>query len=74
MLDSLQQNDPEGYRHLTTIVEGCGHWMNRADTAAIEWMNDFERNPRPKRIVWRQEESGLRDCFYNLSYAPSTVN
>ena len=67
LLDSLQQNDPEGYRHLTTIVEGCGHWMNRADTAAIEWMNDFERNPRPKRIVWRQEESGLRDCFYNLS-------
>lgn len=67
LLDSLQQNDPEGYRHLTTIVEGCGHWMNRADTVAIEWMNDFERNPRPKRIVWRQEESGLRDCFYNLS-------
>jgi hypothetical protein len=41
--------------------------MNRADTAAIEWINDFERNPRPEYIVWRQEESGLRDCFYNLS-------
>lgn len=72
MMDSLEQSEPanynpKGYAHKTTIVEGCGHWMNRADTAAIEWINDFERNPRPEYIVWRQEESGLRDCFYNLS-------
>lgn len=67
MMDSLQNADSEGYIHKTTIVKDCGHWMNRADTAAIEWMNDFVRNPYPKRIVWRQEESGLRDCFYNLS-------
>ena len=67
MMDSLQTSDPNGYTHLTTIVQGCGHWMNRADTAAIEWINDFERNPRPELIIWRQEESGLRDCFYNLS-------
>ena len=67
MMDSLQTSDPNGYAHLTTIVQGCGHWMNRADTAAIEWINDFERNPRPELIIWRQEESGLRDCFYNLS-------
>lgn len=67
LMGSLQKADTEGYRHQTTIVAGCGHWMNRADTAAIEWMNDFVRNPRPQRIVWRQEESGLRDCFYNLS-------
>lgn len=73
MLDSLQNADSEGYIHKTTIVEGCGHWMNRADTAAIEWMNDFTRNPHPKRIVWRQEESGLRDCFYNLSIPEGTA-
>lgn len=67
LMDSLQRNDPEGYPHKTTIVGGCGHWMNRKDTMAIEWLDDYIRNPRPKRIVWRQEESGLRDCFYNIS-------
>lgn len=66
VLDSLQKADPDGYRHKTTIVEGCGHWMNRADTAAIGWLSRHVRNPYPKRIVWRQEESGMRDCFYNL--------
>ena len=66
-LDSLQGADADGYVHKTTIVKGCGHWMNRADTAAIAWMSEFERNPYPTHIVWRQEESGLRDCFYNLS-------
>ena len=66
-LDSLQGTDTDGYVHKTTIVKGCGHWMNRADTASIAWMSEFERNPYPEHIVWRQEESNLRDCFYNLS-------
>ena len=65
-MDSLQAEDSEGYIHKTTIVPGCGHWMNRADTAAIEWLSQFERNPYPKRIVWRQEGSNLRSTFYNL--------
>lgn len=67
MMDSLQHDDPKGYPHKTTIVKGCGHWMNRQDTIAIEWLSGYTRTPRPKRIVWRQEESGLRDCFYNIS-------
>lgn len=66
-MDSLQTADPEGYAHQTTIVQGCGHWMNRADTAAVEWMSHFVRQPYPRRVVWRQEPSCLRDCFYNLS-------
>lgn len=65
-MDSLQAEDSEGYIHKTTIVPGCGHWMNRADTAAIKWLSQFERNPYPKRIVWRQEGSNLRSTFYNL--------
>ncbi len=67
ILDSLQTDDPQGYPHLTTIVKGCGHWMERADTAAIEWMSDFVRNPYPQKVVWRQEETCQSDHFYYLS-------
>ncbi|MDR1757312.1 MAG: alpha/beta hydrolase [Culturomica sp.] len=66
-LDSLQNADPDGYRHTTHIVPGVGHWMNSADTAAVEWMAQFRRNPYPGRIVWRQEESNPRRHFYYLS-------
>ena len=62
-MNSLQRLDPEGYRHEGHIVEGCGHWMNRADTAAISWMEKFTRNPYPHKIVWQQEEV-LRPSFY----------
>ncbi len=62
-MDSLQHADPEGYQHEGHIVEGCGHWMNRADTAAITWMEKFTRNPYPHKIVWQQEEV-LRPSFY----------
>lgn len=66
-LDSLQAADPAGYVHDVHIVPGSGHWMNRADSVAVPWMAKFVRNPRPSRIVWRQEETGLRPAFYWLS-------
>ncbi len=62
-MDSLRRCDPEGYIHETHIVEGKGHWMDRADTAAVEWMSRFQRNPFPRKIVWRQEEK-TRGWFY----------
>lgn len=65
-LDLLHNADSKGYIHQTNIVKGCGHWMNRVDTAAISWMKEFKREPYPNRVVWRQEESNLRDCFYYL--------
>ena len=65
-LDSLQRNDPEGYVHGGQIVPGMGHWMMRADTAAIPWMAQYRRNPYPKTIVWQQEEV-LRPSFYWVS-------
>ena len=65
-LDSLQHADNEGYIHGGTIVKDCGHWMNRADTAAITWMAKYQRNPYPKKIVWQQEEV-LRQSFYWIS-------
>ena len=65
MMDSLQQAEPEGYIHETHIVKGKGHWMDRADTAAIAWMTKYKRNALPKKIVWRQEEV-MRPFMYWL--------
>lgn len=65
-LDSLQREDPEGYIHGGQIVPGMGHWMMRADTAAISWMEQYQRNPYPKKIIWEQEEV-LRPSFYWVS-------
>ena len=64
-MDSLQQADPEGYQHETHIMPGMGHWMNRADTAAVPWMAKYKRNPYPRKVVWQQEEV-LRPSFYWL--------
>ena len=65
MMDSLQQAEPEGYIHETHIVKGKGHWMDRADTAAIAWMTKYKRNALPKKIDWRQEEV-MRPFMYWL--------
>jgi hypothetical protein len=65
-MDSLQQADPEGYIHQTHIMDGMGHWMMRADTAAVAWMAQYRRNPYPTDIVWQQEEV-LRENFYWIS-------
>lgn len=62
-MDSLQQADPEGYIHETHIVKGMGHWMQRVDTVAVDWMAQYQRNPYPKKIVWQQEEV-RRPSFY----------
>lgn len=55
-LDSLQSDDPDGYIHDTHVLEGKPHWMDLEDAAAVKWMSQFERNPYPDKIVWRQEE------------------
>ena len=54
MLRELQHNDPEGYIHDVQIHEGLGHWMERRDTVAIEWMSQFSRTPYPQKVVWNQ--------------------
>lgn len=55
-MDSLHAADPEGYIHEGHIVKGKAHWMDRVDTVAVDWMAKYQRNPYPKRIVWRQAE------------------
>lgn len=65
-LDSLQQKTPEGYVHETHIVRGKGHWMDREDAAALQWMQSYRRNAYPKHVVWQQEEE-TRQHFYWLT-------
>jgi hypothetical protein len=56
MLDSLQQLDPGGYKHVVQLHEGRPHWMNREDSVAVPWMISFRRNPVPSRVVWKQDD------------------
>jgi poly(3-hydroxybutyrate) depolymerase len=53
-LDKLQAGDPTGYEHFVKIHEGKGHWMNLEDKAALPWLADFNRNPVPEKVVWKQ--------------------
>ena len=55
-LRDLRNNDPEGYPHLVTIHQGKGHWMELLDTVAISWMDNYKRNPYPKKVVWKQDD------------------
>ena len=63
VMDSLQNDYPNGYIHETHILDGKGHWMDGEDAAALPWMQKYTRNPYPKSIVWRQEEV-LEENFY----------
>ncbi len=65
-LDSLQKSDPDGYIHEGHIIAGKGHWMDRVDTMAVEWMSRNRRIPYPGKIIWRQEEV-THTHFYYLS-------
>ena len=56
VMDSLANVEPLNYIHETHIVPGKGHWMEQADTVAVDWMANFEREPLPSHVVWRQED------------------
>lgn len=64
-MDSLAKTAPGGYVHATHILPAKGHWMDRADTAAIAWMARFRRTVNPRRVVWRQEQV-VRPALYWL--------
>ena len=56
MLNELQNKDPFGYKHFVKIHKNMGHWMGGLDTSGIRWISQFERNPYPKKVVWRQDD------------------
>jgi len=65
-LDQLQKDDPGGYVHEVRLHPNMGHWMNREDADAVDWMAKFTRNPIPDKVVWKQS-SVTHDGFYWLA-------
>jgi hypothetical protein len=65
-LAALQRADPGGYVHDVQIRPGKGHWMDGQDASAIPWMAKFVRDPRPRRIVWVQDDV-VEPRFYWLA-------
>ena len=61
----LKEANPVGYEHQVVVHEGKGHWMEREEAAALDWLAQFERNPHPKNIVWVQDDV-LHNQFYWL--------
>jgi hypothetical protein len=55
-LDALRDADPAGYPHQVEVHAGLPHWMNLADGVSIPFVQGFERDPAPPRVVWRQPE------------------
>ncbi|MDD2599457.1 MAG: alpha/beta hydrolase [Kiritimatiellae bacterium] len=62
----LHAADPAGYRHVVKLHKGLGHWMNREDAVALEWMAQFTREPCPQKVVWKQDDV-THTQFYWLS-------
>jgi hypothetical protein len=65
-LAALQRADPGGYVHDVQIRPGKGHWMDGQDASAIPWMAKYVRDPRPRRIVWVQDDV-VEPRFYWLA-------
>ena len=63
-LAALQDGDPGGYHHLVEIFPGKGHWMDRLDAAAVDWMSRYTREPVPKRVVWRQDDVRHKSFYW----------
>jgi hypothetical protein len=88
LLDSLQNADPGGYKHLVQLHEGRAHWMNKEDTVAVSWLASFRRNTIPEKIVWKQDDVHHLNFYWlavpkgsaqtggeiNASYAGNRIN
>jgi predicted esterase len=68
-IEELRKADPGGYESWTSVHENLPHWMNTEDKAAIPWMQKFQRNPLPTRVVWHQDNV-THQRFYWLAVPP----
>lgn len=70
-LAALRTSDPEGYDHVAKLHAGKGHWMDRDDAEAIDWLAARVRPSKPPaRVVWKQDDV-THDRLYWLSMARS---
>lgn len=71
-LDELEINNPGFYLHQVQIHDGLGHWMNKKEAVALPWMKNFERNPIPKKVVWKQDNRN-HSSFYWISVPEKSI-
>ena len=69
-LKELRKADPGGYPHWAKIYEGKGHWLDREDAKAVEWMAQFTRKRFPDRVAWKQDDV-THARFYWLAVPPN---
>lgn len=72
LLEILYNQDPDGYKHDLTIHEGKGHWMELQDAVALPWMQQYQRNPFPEKVVWKQDDVH-HEQFYWLEVGKSNI-
>ncbi|GAB5555567.1 MAG: hypothetical protein Sapg2KO_51580 [Saprospiraceae bacterium] len=65
LLADLATDNPNNYVHDVQIHEDKGHWMDLKDAVALPWMQNYQRNPIPERVVWKQTSTPV-DLFYWL--------
>ncbi|MEQ6117889.1 hypothetical protein [Reichenbachiella sp. MALMAid0571] len=70
ILKNLHKQDSAGYKYMVKIPKGKGHWMQLEDAVALPWMQQFIRNPIPKKVVWRQDDV-MHSRFYWLEVPES---
>ena len=62
-IQALQEQDPRFYNYEVKVHEGRAHWMDGDDAIALDWMDNFTRNPNPKKIVWHQDSTVTTNSF-----------
>lgn len=68
-LEALQEQDPGGYTHWVKIFPEYGHWMQKEDAVALDWMQAYRRVKYPQKIVWKQDDV-MHQRFYWLKASP----
>jgi predicted esterase len=65
-LDVLQAADSAGYVHRLTVYPGLSHNMQSREAEVVPRMSVLEREPWPKRVVWRPDGNASHTRFYWL--------
>ena len=71
-LDKLQANDFQGYIHDVQLHAGLEHWTELQDAVALPWMTNYERNPIPQKVVWKQDNRH-HSSFYWLKVSENQI-
>ena len=66
LLDSLQKQHPDEYRHNVQLIPRRGHHIDYSPTTP--WMRKFARSPRPHHFIWEDfpMNGRYRKGFYNI--------